>query len=116
MRQVGIIAAGCLHALDHHVPRLADDHRRAKQLAAGFRQAAGLAVPEPDTNIVIADLDDRTPDVHALVDALEAQGVRTLDFGPRRIRAVTHLDVDDAGIERAIAAMIEVRGTVRAAG
>src|SRR5262245_35388490 len=53
MRQVGVLAAACLHALDHHVARLADDHRRARTLAAGFRQAPGVKVAEPDTNIVI---------------------------------------------------------------
>jgi threonine aldolase len=116
MRQVGIIAAACLHALDHHVDRLAQDHQRAQRLAAGFRQAPGLTVPEPDTNIVIADVEDSRMDVHAMLEALEARGVRLLDFGPRRMRAVTHLDVDDEGIERAIAAMIEVTASVRAMG
>ena len=57
MRQVGILAAACLHALDHHVERLAEDHRRAQALAAGFAQAPGVRVVEPETNIVIVTLE-----------------------------------------------------------
>ncbi|MEO5618613.1 MAG: GntG family PLP-dependent aldolase [Candidatus Eisenbacteria bacterium] len=114
MRQVGILAAACLHALDHHVTRLAEDHSRAKRLAAGFRRAEGLIVSEPDTNIVFADLVDPALDLMAVVAALEARGVRLMDFGPRRLRAIAHLDVDDARIERAIAAMAEVMAAARA--
>ena len=114
MRQVGILAAACLHALNHHVARLADDHVRAKRLAAGFRKVEGLTVSDPHTNIVFADLEDPALDLMAVVGALEARGVRLLDFGPRRLRAIAHLDVDDAGIERAIAAMAEVMATARA--
>ena len=110
MRQVGILAAACLHALDHHIDRLADDHARARRLATGFREAAGLQVPEPETNIVLADLEDPSADVHAIVRALDERGVRVLDFGPRRLRAVTHLDVDDEGVERAVEAMRGVLG------
>ena len=104
MRQVGILAAACHHALDHHVERLADDHRRAKRLAAGLRALAGLRVPEPETNIVMIELQATGLDRDALLEALHARGVWMGPSGPRRIRAITHLDVDDAGIERAIAA------------
>jgi len=108
MRQVGLLAAACLHALDHHVARLADDHRRAKVLAAGLRGAA-VRVDEPDTNIVIATL--AAPlEVPAVLSALERRGVRMVGFGTGRIRAICHLDVDDAGIARAIAAWREVVG------
>ncbi len=107
MRQVGILAAGCLHALDHHVGRLAEDHARARRLAAGWRRCEGLEVPEPETNIVFADLADPALETAAVARALEERGVRVLDFGPRRLRAITHLDVDDAGIERAVEAMRE---------
>jgi threonine aldolase len=108
MRQVGILAAACLHALDHHVERLADDHRRARRLAEGLRAVEGLSVPKPDTNIVLVDLEDPALRVTDVVSALEASGVRVLPFGPRRVRAVTHLDVDDEGVERAIAAMLQI--------
>jgi threonine aldolase len=108
MRQVGILAAACLHALDVHVERLADDHARAKRLAAGFR-LHGFSVPEPDTNIVLADIDDPALDARSIVEALDARGVRVIQFGPRRLRAIPHLDVDDEGIERAIEAVRGVR-------
>jgi threonine aldolase len=108
MRQVGILAAACLHALDHHVGRLADDHARAKRLAAGMR-AGGVTVAEPDTNIVIATL-GAPHDPDRVLAALEARGVRMVGFGTGRIRAICHLDVDDAGVERAIAVWREAVG------
>ncbi len=112
MRQVGILAAACLHALDHHVARLSEDHARAKRLAAGFRAAAGVRVPEPETNIVFVDLEDPALELPAVHRELEARGVRLWPFGPRRLRAIAHLDVDDAGVERAIAALVEVAGSL----
>jgi threonine aldolase len=105
MRQAGILAAACLHALDHHVDRLADDHARAQRLAAGLR-VPGVTVAEPDTNIVIATLAPPLDPARVLA-ALEARGVRMVGFGTGRIRAICHLDVDDAGVERAIAAWRE---------
>ena len=104
MRQVGIIAAACLHALDHHVTRLAEDHARAKRLAAGFAEAPGVTVIPPDTNIVIAEIGPSALAPGAVLEALEARGVRMVSFGGRRLRAITHLDVDDAGIDLAIEA------------
>jgi threonine aldolase len=108
MRQVGILAAACLHALDHHIERLAEDHLRARRLADGFRAAPGVAVGEPDTNIVIVTLEHESLDPDALVAALEAKGVRMMTFGGRRLRAIVHLDVDDAGIERAVSVFQDV--------
>jgi threonine aldolase len=102
MRQVGILAAACLHALDHHVERLAEDHRRAQALARGFASARGVRVIEPETNIVIVELEHPALEAHALLRALEARGVRMVPFGARRLRAITHLDVDDAGVARAV--------------
>jgi len=105
MRQVGILAAACLYALDHHVDRLADDHRRARRLAAGLRAVPGVSLAEPETNIVMIELGDPALERDALLRRLHARGVWMGPSGPpRRIRAITHLDVDDAGIERAIAA------------
>ena len=108
MRQVGILAAACLYALDHHVARLAEDHARARRLAAGIR-TTGVHCPEPDTNIVLATLGPPLSPA-AVVQRLESRGVRMVPFGIGRIRAICHLDVDDAGIERAIA---EFRGAVQ---
>jgi threonine aldolase len=101
MRQVGILAAACLYALDHHVERLAEDHARAKRLAAGLR-APGVQVTEPDTNILFAQLPP-SQDTDRVLGALEARGVRMSAYGPGLIRAICHLDVDDEGVDRAIA-------------
>lgn len=104
MRQVGLLAAAAQHALDHHVDRLADDHGRARRLAEGLAGLPGLTVTPPQTNIVFAQLhgpaEGRGP---ALLEHLAGQGV--LATGLIGLRFVTHLDVDDAGIDRAIAAV-----------
>jgi threonine aldolase len=114
MRQVGILAAACLYALDHHVARLADDHRRAQALAAGFAVAPGAKAPTPDTNLVYVHLDEAL-DPAALLARLESRGVRMSQYGPRLLRAATHLDVDDRGIERAIGAFQEAAGELAGA-
>jgi threonine aldolase len=108
MRQVGILAAACLHALDHHVERLAEDHARAKRLAAGFR-LPGVTVIEPETNIVVASLSPPL-EVPGVLAKLESKGVRMVAFGAGRVRAICHLDVDDAGVDRAITAFREAIG------
>jgi threonine aldolase len=101
LRQAGVLAAAASHALRHHIDRLADDHALAAYLAEGLRGIAGLQVTEPQTNIVFAVArDGRTP---ALLAHLQAHGV--LATGSERIRLVTHLDVDRAGVDRAIAAV-----------
>ena len=99
MRQAGIIAAGALYALDHHVERLADDHALARELADGLA-GAGFQVGDVDTNIVVFEV----PDTAAFLARLAEQGVAMTPLGPTTVRAVTHLDVDAAGIEQAIAA------------
>ncbi|MDB4949215.1 MAG: hypothetical protein JWM27_1864 [Gemmatimonadetes bacterium] len=108
MRQAGILAAAGLYGLRHNLPKLADDHRRAKVLAARIGALPGVSVAIPETNIVMVDLEDARLEPAALLAALERRGTRMTQFGPRRLRAVTHLDVDDAGIERAAAAWDEV--------
>ena len=102
MRQAGIVAAAGLHALDHHVERLADDHARARRLAEGLAGIAGVEIDAAtvETNIVIFAV----PDAPAFCQALRRDDVVLLALDDRRVRAVTHLDVDDAGIERALAA------------
>ncbi|MBI1796051.1 MAG: aminotransferase class I/II-fold pyridoxal phosphate-dependent enzyme [Candidatus Eisenbacteria bacterium] len=115
MRQVGVLAAAALHALDHHVERLAEDHARAKRLAAGLG-GEGVRVAEPETNIVMIELLAAPLDRGVLLAALERRGVRMGPSGPRRIRAITHLDVDDAGAERAIAAFRAALGEALAGG
>jgi len=106
MRQAGVLAAACVYALDHHVARLADDHARAKRLAAGFAGVPGVSVIEPETNIVIATL--ATPhDPAVVLERLKARGVWMVGFGTGRLRAICHLDIDDAAVERAITAFGE---------
>jgi threonine aldolase len=104
MRQAGIIAAGALHALEHHRARLVDDHANARRLAEAIARMPGIILDPAvvETNIVIF----RVTAVPAaqLVDRLRAAGVLVLATGPDEIRAVTHLDVPAPGIEEAIAA------------
>jgi threonine aldolase len=107
MRQVGVLAAACLYALDHHLERLAEDHTRARRLAAGLR-APGVSVLEPETNIVMIDLEHPALERDAVRQAMADRGVLLWMAGPRRLRAIPHLDVDDAGIERAIATFHDV--------
>jgi threonine aldolase len=93
MRQVGVLAAAGLHALDHHVERLADDHEHARLLA----DACGVDPASVDTNIVVADV----PDAPALVAAAREEGVLVSAVGPRALRLVTHLDVSREQAESA---------------
>ena len=102
MRQVGIIAAGALHALDHHRERLVEDHRRATRLGKAMAEWRGINVFPIDTNMVIADLRGTGKDVEQLVESLAERGVLVGDVGSGHIRLVTHLDVDDSGLDRAI--------------
>jgi len=101
MRQVGILAAAALYALDHNVAKLADDHRRARRFAEFVGGLDGFSVVPPETNIIMIDVEREDLSPPAIVDFLEARGVWLMATGPHRLRAVTHLDVDDAGIERA---------------
>jgi threonine aldolase len=99
LRQAGLLAACALHALDHHVDRLADDHANARRLAEGFQGIDGLTVKSAQTNIVFVDVaEGRGP---ALLDFLKAHGV--LATGLIGLRFVTHLDVDAAGMDHAVA-------------
>ena len=100
-RQAGLLAAMATHALDHHVARLAEDHRRARELADALGALPGVSVETPHTNLVFITVpaDAGKP----LAEFLLAQGVRIAGTGPR-IRLVTHLDIDDEGLARAIAA------------
>jgi threonine aldolase len=99
MRQVGILAAAGLHALEHNVARLAEDHANAERLAKGLADL-GLKVDPVQTNMVFVQVPQES--AAALKAHLEAAGVTTL--GGHKMRLVTHLDVDQAGIDRAVAA------------
>ena len=104
MRQAGLLAAAASHALDHHVARLADDHALARRLAEGLEGVEGLKVEAPHTNIVFVDLTGAAQARSAeLLAHLNQQGI--LATGLYRLRFVTHLDVDAAGVDRAVAAI-----------
>jgi threonine aldolase len=108
MRQAGIIAAGGLYALDHHVDRLAEDHARARRLADGLAGLPGVELDAAtvETNILVFAV----PDAPAFCDVLAREDVLVIPLDARRVRAVTHLDVDDAGIERALEAAAAALG------
>jgi len=101
-RQAGMLAAACLHALDRHVERLADDHARAARLAGGLAAIDGIDLLGQHTNMVFIDVPaDR---LRALDAHLREAGIRiSIGYLPT-LRLVTHLDVDDEGIDRTVAA------------
>ena len=103
LRQAGLLAAAALYALDHHVERLAEDHALARRLADGLASIPGITVTAPDTNIVFAEVAGGRAE--ALLAHLKQHGV--LATGLIGLRFVTHLDVDAAGVDRAIAATRE---------
>jgi threonine aldolase len=105
MRQAGIVAAGALYALDHHVERLAEDHENASVLAEGLAAIAGVEIDPAtvDTNIVVF----RVADAPGVCAALGEAGVQMGAMDEHTVRAVTHLDVDRAGVERALAAVAD---------
>jgi threonine aldolase len=103
MRQSGVLAAGCLYALDHNVERLAEDHENARVLAEGLSELGAEVLPQ-ETNIVIASV----PDPPGVIAAMSEAGVRISSAGRGRIRFVTHLDVDREGVETALGAFREV--------
>ncbi|TAM13928.1 MAG: low-specificity L-threonine aldolase [Rhodanobacter sp.] len=101
-RQAGMLAAAGLYALDHHVARLADDHRRAAHLAGCLREIAGLNLLGQYTNMVFVEVPPER--LQALDSYLHTQGIRiSVGYMPT-LRLVTHLDVDDADIERVVQA------------
>jgi len=110
MRQVGILAAGALHGLRQHRERLPEDHRRATRLGETLARFPGVEVLPVETNIVIADTAGCGLGQEEIVASLAAEGILVVGFGPTRFRMVTHLDVDDEGIDRASQALDRVFG------
>ena len=100
MRQVGVLAAPCLVALDAGFEHLAEDHRRAKRLAEGF----GVDPATVDTNIVIAEV----PDAASVEARFAEEDVRLVAIGPDSIRLVTHCDIDDTDVEKALTAASKI--------
>jgi threonine aldolase len=112
MRQAGIVAAAALYALDHHVERIADDHARARRLAEGLAEA-GVAVDldQVETNFVQIDVG---PDRADAIERIKARGVLvSTTVHPTVVRAVTHLDITDDDIERAVEVIPTALGATR---
>src|SRR5581483_2194057 len=100
----GVLAAAGRYALHHHIDRLAEDHEHARQLAAGIADAApGVVDPDTfETNMVMLELGEPMPDAARLSQACADDGVLVSSVAPRRVRLVTHLDIDSAGTDRAL--------------
>jgi threonine aldolase len=105
LRQSGMLAAGCLYALDHHVDRLADDHRNARLLAEALAELPSVTLDPSavETNIVIFEVPDAQGVVTAVADRVELQALDA-----HRVRAVTHLDVTKDDVKRAVSDLAAV--------
>jgi threonine aldolase len=111
IRQGGYLAAAGIYALDHHVERLAEDQRKARQLEATLLQADYVEYVLPvETNIVIFKLNDRYRDID-FVTALGEQGIRAASFGPQMIRFVTHLDVSEEMLQHVVQVLQQLNQT-----
>jgi threonine aldolase len=115
MRQVGIIAAAGIYALDHHTDQLGLDHANAKKLAQGLSQINGVKIDPNtvETNIIVFDVSETRTDPRRIVESLEGQGILMIPFGKTLIRAVTHLDVTSQDIERAIEMTADVFSSLK---
>ena len=114
MRQAGVLAAAGLYAIEHNIERLADDHANASSIADRLAQCRGVDLDPASvqTNILVFRLSDGAPDATSVINAARERGVLIFAFGPRTIRAVTHLDVTAAQCAHAaetLAAIIEQR-------
>ncbi|MCL6644612.1 MAG: low-specificity L-threonine aldolase [Dehalococcoidia bacterium] len=108
MRQAGVLAAAALYALDHHIDRLVHDHENARRLAEGLASIGPFRPVPPQANIVVVDV--LRGDVDDWLRKFEQAGVLAVGFGPGRFRMVTHLDVDRADIEEALARISRIAG------
>ncbi|MDQ6827567.1 MAG: aminotransferase class I/II-fold pyridoxal phosphate-dependent enzyme [Gemmatimonadota bacterium] len=112
MRQSGVLAAAALHGIEHHLPRIADDHARAKEFAALVAGAGGVTVVAPDTNIVMLDLPHGATSIEIAARAKE-RGVLISAWTTTRLRAVMHLDVDATDVKRAAEIVAQVLEEMR---
>ncbi len=115
MRQAGVLAAAALYALDHHVERLAEDHRHAQLIARAIADTPGLELtpPEVETNLIWFRVDRGLGTAKDVAAALRERGVLVHAAGPQRLRACTHLDVSAAQAERAAETIRRLRLTTR---
>ena len=110
MRQVGIIAAAGIYALDHHFERLGEDHQNARRLAVGLKEFKGVSIDPKhvETNIVIFDVGDTRMTATQVAEAMKKEGILVHAFAKMQIRLVTHLDVTAEQIEKALKAFKKV--------
>jgi threonine aldolase len=104
MRQVGIIASAALYAVEHNIPRMAEDHKNARYLAENLASIDGIDIDldTVQTNIVIMDIASSGKQVPDVLSALKEESVLAVQFGNTRIRCVTHMDVNIDDIKTAI--------------
>jgi threonine aldolase len=107
MRQSGILAAAALYALDHNLSRIGEDHANAQRFAELLADCPAVRPSVPETNIVMLDLVRDGDSADSVIPRLARAGVRVVPFGPRRLRAVTHLDVSRGDVERAARVIVE---------
>ena len=112
MRQVGIIAAAGIYALDHHMERLKEDHQNAKRLAVGLKEFGGVSIdPEQvETNIILFRMEGNGMTASQVTEAMKKEGVLIHPVGKTQIRLVTHLDVTSKEIEIALKAFKKTFG------
>ena len=110
MRQVGILAAAGLHAIERNVERLADDHANARRMAERMSSSRHMLLDlnTVQTNILVIGLAVGAPDARTVIGRAQERGVLLVAFGPRVIRLVTHLDVTSEQCERAAGVLLEV--------
>ena len=111
MRQAGIIAAGALYALEHHVQRLAEDHEHARIIAQAVAETPGLKLEHgtPDTNLIWIEVEPKLGTAAEVAGRLRAQGILVSALGPQIIRACTHLDLNRSQVERVAQAVRALR-------
>jgi threonine aldolase len=118
MRQAGIIAAGALYALEHHVDRIANDHEHAQIIAQAVEQTLGLSLESGpvETNLVWISVDPEVGSAREVADRLRELGILVSALGPQILRAVTHLDCSRSQAEQAAEAISRVtEGMARSA-
>jgi threonine aldolase len=108
MRQAGIIAAGAIYALTHHVERLKEDHENAQILARGLGELRGITVEPVETNLIFFDISKLRTAAEDFNRLLKKRGVRVSILGKTRLRAVTHLDVSKEQVKEALTIIREV--------
>jgi threonine aldolase len=113
MRQAGIIAAGAVYALSHHVARLAEDNENAQTLARGLAEIEGIAVEPVETNLIFFDVTGLGVTAEAFNASLREKGLRISVLGKTRGRAVTHLDVSREQVKEGLEIIREVAARIQ---